>query len=78
MDKKKGNIVISTICYVIGSLAAFAAACVAVSELMPRISGTITKAAAKRTNANRNDDDDWGPVIEKKEVSTEEEGTDAD
>ena len=44
---------------------------------MPRISGTITKAAAKRTNANR-DDDDWGPVIEKKEVSTEEEGTDAD
>ena len=59
------------------SLAAFAAACVAVSELMPRISGTITKAAAKRTNANC-DDDDWGPVIEKKEVSTEEEGTDAD
>jgi len=67
MDKKKGNKVISTICYVIGSLAA----------LMPRISGTITKAAAKRTNANR-DDDDWGPVIEKKEVSTEEEDTDAD
>ena len=57
MDKKKGNKVISTICYVIGSLAAFAAACVAVSELMPRISGTITKAAAKRTNANRDDDD---------------------
>ena len=77
MDKKKGNKVISTICYVIGNLAAFTAACVAVSELMPRISGTITKAAAKRTNANR-DDDDWGPVIEKKEVSTEEEGTDAD
>lgn len=76
MDEKKGDKVISTICYVIGSLAAFAVACVAVSELMPRISGTITKAAAKRANANC--DDDWGPVIEKKVVSTKEEGTDAD
>lgn len=77
MDEKKGSKVISTIGYVIGSLAAFAAACVAVSELMPRISGIITKAAAKRANAKQ-DDDDWGPVIEKKKVDTEEEASDAD
>lgn len=77
MDEKKESKVFSTICYVIGSIAAFAVACVTVSELMPRILGTINKAAAKKANAKW-DDDDWGPVIEKKVVDTEEEVSDAD
>lgn len=72
MGEKKGSKVISTVCYVIGSIAALAAACVVISELMPHISGTINKAAARKANAKR-DDDDWGPVIEKKVVETEEE-----
>lgn len=77
MNEKKGSKVFSTICYFIGSIAAFAVVCVAVSELMPRILGTINKAAAKKANAKW-DDDDWGPVIEKKIVDTEEEVSDAD
>lgn len=76
MDEKKGSKVFLTICYVIGSIAAFAAACFVASELMPRISGTINKMAAKKANAKR--DDDWGPVIEKKAVDTKEEVSDAD
>lgn len=77
MDEKKENKIVSTICYVIGSLAAFTAACVAVSELMPRISGTITKMAAKRENAKL-ENDDWGPIIEKKTEDAKEDISDAD
>lgn len=49
----------------IGSVIMFVAACVGVSVLTPYVSGFINKTTAKRFNASR-DDDDWGPVIEKR------------
>lgn len=55
--------------YVVGSLALFAAACVVIPMIMPNISGKIYKESVKRSNKKAEEDDDWGPVMEKKNKS---------
>lgn len=72
MEKKKKSKVAE---YVVGMISLFVAAVVVVPVLLPKISGEINKSMTKRNNAAR-DDDDWGPVIEKK--ITEEENADED
>lgn len=49
--------------YAIGSVALFAAACVVVPVVLSTATGMLYKATAPKVK----DDDDWGPVIEKKE-----------
>ena len=57
--------VVTTIIYAVGSAVLFAVACVAISNYLPYVSGTITKNAVKHSNT-KVDEDDWGPVIERK------------
>ena len=71
MEKKKKKSKVAR--YVVGTIALFAATAVAVPVLLPKISGKINKSMTKRKNA-AHDDDDWGPVIEKK--NTEKENAD--
>lgn len=77
MSKKKDNKILSKICYVVGSITVLVTACIAITEFMPRISGSINKLMVKRSNANQ-DDDDWGPVIERKKPDTKEDVENAD
>lgn len=49
--------------YAVGSVILFAAACVAVPVALATATGMIYKATTPKVK----DDDDWGPVIEKKE-----------
>lgn len=65
---KKGRIK-SKAGYVIGSIALFAAACVAVPAAMAAVTGILYKASLDTAAV---DDDDWGPVIEKKEKKGDE------
>lgn len=71
MTKKKSKIV----GYIVGSIALCAATAIAVPILLPKLSGKINKDMTKRSNA-AHDDDDWGPVIEKK--TTEKDNADED
>ncbi len=77
MEKKKKCKIMSGMCAVVGSTAAFVVACIAVSELLPLVSGSIDKMVAKCSNVQK-DDDDWGPVIERKRLENEEDIDDAD
>ena len=52
--------------YTIGSAALFAAAVAALPEVMPKVSGRINKELTKISNKKSDNDDNWGPVIEKK------------
>jgi len=56
------------VCYVIGSAAVCAGAVIIIPKpkVSPYISGTISKKMAKISNAKKSEDD-WGPVIEKKQ-----------
>ena len=64
-NNEKRSKVVPAIIYAVGSVALFAVACVAISNYLPYVSGTITKNAAKRSNS-KVDEDDWGPVVERK------------
>lgn len=59
--KEKGNI----FWVVVGSAALFGIATVINSKAMPKISGKLNKEFSRISNA-KNDNDEWGPVIEKK------------
>nr|WP_303661857.1 hypothetical protein [Bacteroides intestinalis] len=68
--KEKRRKTVNTISYVVGSVALFAVACVTLPSILSNVSGTLYKSSLKRAN---HDDDDWGPVIERKEASAEPE-----
>lgn len=72
--------------YAAGSIALFSAACIALPAMLSHISGALYKSSLKKAN---HDDDDWGPILERKETSGEpkqsaqaelqkEEGTNGD
>lgn len=63
--KKKEKKKKSLLGYVLGSAALFGIAVVAIPKILPIISGEVNKFATQYSNAQK-DDDDWGPVIEKK------------
>lgn len=84
--KEKRRKAWNTVGYMAGSVALFAAACVALPNILSNVSGALYKSSLKKAN---HDDDDWGPVIERKETSIEpvqpeqaelqeEEGADGD
>lgn len=84
--KEKRRKVLNTVGYVVGSVALFAVACAALPSILSDVSGALYKSSLKKVN---HDDDDWGPVIERKETPIEsgqpeqaqfqeEEGTDGD
>lgn len=62
--KNKMKSVMNFIGYVAGSAVLFVAAVAILPEVMPKVSGKINKELAKASNAKA--DDDWGPVIERK------------
>lgn len=62
VKKEKGKSVVG---YILGSIAIGVIACLAIPKIMPYVSGFIYKKSVKKTNLKK-DDDDWGPVIEKK------------
>lgn len=68
--KKKQRKVLNAAGYVAGSIALFTVACATLPSIFSKISGVLYKSSLKRTHR---DDDDWGPVIERKEKSDEPE-----
>lgn len=85
-NKKKQHKVLDTVGYVAGSVAFFAAACAIIPSILSNVSGALYKSSLKKAN---HDDDDWGPLIERKEQPgdseqpaqielQEEEGVDGD
>ena len=70
-DKSK---VKSAATYIAGSALLCVAALIVIPKASPYISGTINKKIAKVNNAKKADDD-WGPVIEKKnpDINDDEE-----
>lgn len=54
--------------YVLGSITTFAVACVAVPIVMTKVIGLLYKTAITTV---KSDNDDWGPVIEKKDKERE-------
>lgn len=62
--KEKQHNVLSAVGYVMGSMALFTVACVTLPTILSNVSSTLYKSSLKRAN---HDDDDWGPVIERKE-----------
>ena len=66
------------VCYVAGSIAVCACAAIVTPKVAPYVSGIISKKIAKISNAKKTEDD-WGPVIEKKQPDqVREEDKDAD
>lgn len=65
MPNAKKKSVKATVGYVVSGIVFSIAAASAISKGIPYMSGLISKASAKRINANA-DDNNWGPVIEKK------------
>lgn len=61
-DRKSNGSVLGII---VGSLVLFGVATVIISKAMPKLSGKLNKEFARISNA-KNDNDEWGPVIEKK------------
>lgn len=61
--KKRGKIK-RFICYSVGCLAVFVSAVAILPTLIEKTSGQMYKAELKKSNST--EDDDWGPVIEKK------------
>lgn len=54
--------------YIVGSIILFAAASYVVPKLLPLASAELNKYASSCVNSKKNEDD-WGPVIEKKDAS---------
>lgn len=65
MNKKKEDNVLSVIRHVIGDFIVSAIICIAISKLIPRLSGTINKIIVKQSNV-KHVNDEWGPTIERK------------
>ena len=63
MENYKKHKIRNKVGYVVGSIALFATACVTVPVALAAATGMLYKATAPKVK----DDDDWGPVIEKKE-----------
>lgn len=63
--KEKKSKLGSVIGYVVGSAVLCMAAVIVIPEVLPYISGAINKKVATTSNKKR-ENDDWGPVIEKK------------
>ncbi len=68
-DKSK---VKGAVAYLAGSAVLCAVALIVIPKASPYISGAINKKIAKIDNAKKSDDD-WGPVIEKKNPNIDEE-----
>ncbi|MDC2843431.1 hypothetical protein [Limosilactobacillus mucosae] len=51
--------------YMVGNLALGAATAIVFPKILPSLSGKINKYMTKKNN-RAHDEDDWGPVIEKK------------
>lgn len=71
-EKKKKHKLSSTFVYVVGSIVICAATTVAISKGGPYLSGYINKLAVKHSN-KKVDEDDWGPVVERKLKTPEKE-----
>lgn len=68
--KEKHRKALNAAGYVAGSIALFAVACAALPPILSNVSGALYKSSLKKANC---DDDDWGPVIERKEKPDESE-----
>ncbi len=73
IENKKRCIMKSTLGYVVGSVALCAAGFLAIPKALLYISGKINKSMVKKSNAKKSDDD-WGPVIERKNPEEHNEG----
>ena len=58
--------------YIVGSIALCTVATVAIIKGMPYVTGAINKSVVKHSN-KKSEEDDWGPVIEKKQTFEEDE-----
>lgn len=72
-EKKKQRKVLNAVGYVAGSITLFTVACATLPSILSNVSGALYKASLKREHR---DDDDWGPVIERKEKADEPEQAD--
>lgn len=68
---KKENNKTKILRYVIGSIVLGATTAIIVPRVLPAFSGRINKFLIKRHN-KANDNDDWGPIIERKISSKED------
>jgi len=83
--KEKHRKALNAAGYVAGSIALFVVACATLPSILSNISGALYKSSLKKANRN---DDDWGPVVERKEkpdeseqpepIAIQEEGADGD
>lgn len=64
--REKHHKVLTTAGYIAGSAALFAVACATLPTILSHVSGALYKSSLKKINR---DDNDWGPVIERKEKS---------
>ena len=62
MENDKKHKVRNKVGYIVGSMVLFAAACMTIPAALAAATGMLYKAAAPRVK-----DDDWGPVIERKD-----------
>lgn len=72
----KQHTLLSSVGYVIGSVALFTAACAVIPPLMSNISGALYKASCK--GFKDVDDDDWGPVVERKDSAKTDDSEEID
>lgn len=63
---KKKSKRVKVVKYAVGSVALFVVASLTIPQIMMDIAGKLNKRVTKKANAKRNEDD-WGPVIEKKQ-----------
>lgn len=64
-DTNKKNNISNVFIYVIGSLVLTVVACATIPYIMRNMTGFIYKTTQK-SKAEKESDDDWGPVMEKK------------
>lgn len=74
MNEEKKR-VLSVISGILGKVACLVLVFSAIIKLIPYASGTISKKLAKHSNAKN--EDDWGPVIERKKATNAEDITNA-
>lgn len=68
-EKKKQRKALNVVGYAVGSVALFVVACTTLPNILSNVSGALYKSSLKKTNR----DDEWGPVIERKETPVEAE-----
>lgn len=68
--KEKRHRALNAVGYAAGSIVLFAIASAALPSILSKVSGALYKSSLKKTN---HDDDDWGPIIERKEKPAEQE-----